>query len=121
MSTADLKHLSVKEVDGVAVVDFVKSPLLFASDVVEDIGKELNSLLTDRGYQKILLDFTHVQYVSSTMLAQITKLEREVEQAKGKLKLCGLGPVLKDTLRISHLERMFAIYDDADAALKSAW
>jgi anti-sigma B factor antagonist len=121
MSIAELKHLSVKEVDGVAVVDFVKSQLLFASDVVEEIGKELHSLRTDRGYQKILLDFTHVQYVSSTMLAQLTTLEQEVEHAKGKLKLCGLGPVLKDTFRISHLERIFAIYDDVEAALKSAW
>src|SRR5437588_6147396 len=105
MSAPDLKHLSVKEVAGIAVVDFVNSELMFATAVVEEIGDDLSRLLTDRGYTKIVLDFTHVQYLSSSMIAQLVKLQRQVEQAKGQLRLCGLGPILQDTFRISHFER----------------
>ena len=50
--------------------------------------------------------------MSSTMLGQLARLAKEVEKAKGQLKLIGLGPVLHDTFRISHFESLFAIYDD---------
>ena len=85
---------------------------MFATDVVDEIGAELHSLISDHGHSKIVLDFSNVQYVSSMMLAKLASLERHVEIAKGKLKLCGLGPVLKDTFRIGHFERVFDIYDD---------
>ena len=95
------------------------SQLMFATDVVDEIGEELHSLISDHGYSKIVLDFKNVQYISSMMLAKLAKLERHVEIAKGKLKLCGLGPILKDTFRIGHFERVFSIYDDVESALKS--
>jgi anti-sigma B factor antagonist len=119
MSAPDFKHLSVKDVNGVAVVDFVDSQLMYASSVVQEIGDELESLVTGREHPKLVLDFTHVQYLSSSMLAQLAKLQREVEQAKGHLRISGLGPILSDTFRIGHFDRMFAIYDNVESAIRS--
>jgi anti-sigma B factor antagonist len=119
MSSQVFKHLSVKDVNGVAVVDFVNSSLMFATEVVEEIGDELNNLLKSHASTKILLDFSHVQYLSSTMLAKLARLEQQVGQVKGHLKLCGLGPVLMDTFRIGHFDRVFSIYDDAESALRA--
>jgi anti-sigma B factor antagonist len=119
MAAANFKHISINEANGVAVVAFVNSQLMFATAVVDEVGEELNTLISPHGYSKILLDFSNVQYVSSTMLAKLAGLERQVELAKGKLKICGLGPILKDTFRIGHFERVFSIYDDAESALRS--
>ena len=119
MSAPELKHLSVKDVNGIAVVDFVNSQLMFATSVVQEIGEELDSLVTNRGHTKIVLDFAHVQYVSSSMLAQLARLQRTVEQAKGQLRVCGLGPILLDTFRIGHFDRLFAIYDDLESSIAS--
>ena len=119
MSAPALKHLKVKNVDGVAVVDFVDSGLMFEAALIEDIGLELQSLLTDHHYTRILLDFAHVQYLSSTMLGQLAKLAKDVKAAKGQLKITGLGPILLDTFRISHFESLFSIYDSEAAALKA--
>ena len=121
MAAANFKHISIKDTNGIAVVDFVNSQLMFATDVVDEIGAELHSLISDHRYSKIVLDFSNVQYVSSMMLAKLASLERNVEAAKGKLKFCGLGPVLKDTLRIGHFERIFEVHDSADTALQSPW
>jgi anti-sigma B factor antagonist len=121
MAATNFKHIRIHENDGVAVVDFVDSQLMFATDVVDEIGEELNSLISDHGYSKVLLDFSSVQYVSSTMLAKLVALERHVEIAKGRLKICGLGPVLMDTFRIGRFERVFSIYDDVKSALSSQW
>ncbi len=119
MSSLVFKHLSVKEINGVAVVDFVNSQLMFATEVVQEIGDELNGLVRDHGFTKVLLDFSNVQYVSSMMLAKLAKLEQEVEKGKVQLKLCRLGPILKDTFRIGHFERLFSVYDDAESALRA--
>lgn len=121
MAATNFKHLRVDEQNGVAVVDFVDSQLMFATDVIDEIGDELHSLISDHGYSKIVLDFRHVQYIASMMLAKLAKLERHVEIAHGKLRLCGLGPILKDTFRIGHFERVFDIHDDARAAIDSPW
>jgi anti-sigma B factor antagonist len=120
MPAPDFKHLSVQEVNGVAVVDFVNSQLMFTTEVVEEVGDELSRLVAERGSGTIVLDFTHVQYLSSTMLAHLAKAQRDVEQAKGHLRICCLGPILRDAFRIGHFERLFAIYDDLKSALKSA-
>ncbi|MGD0041581.1 MAG: STAS domain-containing protein [Isosphaeraceae bacterium] len=71
------------------------------------------------GKARILLDFTHVRYLSSSMLGQLARLARDVASARGQLKITGLGPVLRDAFRIGHLEPLFAIYDDEASALKA--
>jgi anti-sigma B factor antagonist len=119
MSDPVVKHLRIKDVDGVTVVDFIDSGVMFEASAVETLGDELVSILLEQGRTKILLDFRAVQYVSSSMLGQLARLAREVRQAKGQLRIFGLGPILKDTFRISHFEQLFAIYDDEASALKS--
>jgi len=119
MADTNFKHISIKDTNGVAVVEFVDAQLMFATDVVDEIGEELNSLISDHGYSRIMLDFSSVQYLSSTMLAKLAGLARHVEIAKGKLRLCKLGPILMDTFRIGHFDRVFSIYDDAESALRS--
>lgn len=119
MAAAELKHLRLRDADGVAVVGFVDSELMYATDLVLDIGSELKSVLKDLGRNLILLEFDDVQYVSSTMLAQLAHLEREVRAAKGQLKICGLGPILKDTFRIGRFDFIFDIHPDEASALKS--
>jgi anti-sigma B factor antagonist len=119
MATANFRHLSVKEVGQVAVVAFVNSQLMYGTSDIEEIDDELTSLVSAHGYSRLLLDFSDVQYVSSTMLAKLISLERRIETAKGRLALCGLGPVLMDTFRIGHLDRVFAIYNDVNSAIAS--
>ena len=119
MSAPALKHLQLKDVGGVAVVDFVESGLMFETSLIQEIGGELHSLLLDHGRNRILLDFTHVRYLSSSMLGQLVRLARDVTTAQGQLRITGLGPVLQDAFRIGHLEPLFDIYDDKASALKA--
>ncbi len=119
MSVNALKHLQMKEVDGVTVVEFVESGLMFEETLIKEIGAELHSLVADRGCTRILLDFSQVRYMSSSMLGELARLAREVSALHGQLKITGLGPVLLDTFRIGHFDALFAIYDDKPSALKA--
>jgi len=81
MSAPTLKHLQMKDVNGVAVIDFMESGLMFEATLIHEIDEELHSLLIDHGRSRILLNFTHVRYLSSSMLGQLARLPRDVESA----------------------------------------
>lgn len=119
MNAVELKHLRLRDADGVAVVRFIDSGLMYATDLVLEIGAELKSLVKDMGRDRLLLEFDDVQYVSSSMLGQLVQLERQIQAAKGQLKICGLGPVLTDTFRIGRFDRIFDIHPDEASALGS--
>jgi anti-anti-sigma factor len=118
MSASPQKHLKMTDVNGVAAVDFLESGLIYAATMAEEISSELQKLL-DEGHRKILLDFSSVQYLGSTMLAHLAKFVQRVQAAGGQLKITGLGPVLRDAFRIGRLESLFDIFDTKEAALKS--
>jgi hypothetical protein len=44
-------------------------------------------------------------------------LHLRVVRARGRLRLCGLDPPIRDVLRICHLDRVFEVYADETAAL----
>ncbi len=119
MAEAPFKHITVFESAGFAIVEFVKSQLMFTNELVQEVSDELSRLITERGHTKIVLDFRNVQYVSSMMLAKLVKLQHQIGKSKGQLRICGLGPILKDAFRISHFEQVFDIHDDVESALKA--
>jgi hypothetical protein len=53
------------------------------------------------------------------MLAKLAWLAKDATAAGRRLKLCGLGPVLQDAIRIGHLDGLFSVYDDVESAIKS--
>lgn len=119
MANTSFLHLKVNHVDGVAVVHFVDADIVYASTVVEEIGKELRGLLSERSLTKVLLNFKDVQYVSSSMLGQLVHLQKDADASRAQLKLVGLGPTLKDIFHIGHFDRIFEICEDEATAVNS--
>ena len=92
MSMADYQYITYKNVDGVAVVNFMETVSMFDGDKVRDVGKELLDLVESKKYTKLLLNMSNARFVSSAMLAHLVKLHRTVQEAKGKVRLCCLRP-----------------------------
>jgi anti-sigma B factor antagonist len=117
MSTVEHPHLRVRSVDDVAVVGLVDAEIVFEEKVVRVIGEELFDLLDRQNHAKLLLDFSGVRYISSSMLAKLVELDRRVRQIHGRLRLCGLGPTLRDVFAVSHLDQFFEIDQDEASGL----
>ena len=64
-----------------------------------------------------MVNFAGVRYVCSEVLGILAALQREVEPTHGQITLCGLDPLLRDMVRITHLDRVFDICDDEADAL----
>jgi anti-sigma B factor antagonist len=117
MSPPKHSHLRIRSVDGIAVVSLVDAEIVYEEAVVHALGAEFSDILDREGCMRLLLDFRGVRYISSSMLATLAALERKVRQRGGRLRLCGLGPTLRDIFGSSHLDRLFEIDEDEQSGL----
>jgi anti-anti-sigma factor len=118
MPLTEYEFIVVRYVDGAAVVTFKETVAMFEGDKVQAVGQELIDLVASRKDPKILLNLSNAHFISSAMLAHLVKLLRKVQEAKGRLRLCGLRPVILDAFKVSRFDRIFEIYPDEAAALK---
>jgi anti-sigma B factor antagonist len=98
----------------VAFVDEVISMSEHELEVSRDLGK-----LVAAGHTQILLNLSNVRYVSSSVLAKLLSLKRQLTQASGTLKVCGIHPDLLAVFRTANFDRVFDIYPDEQSALKT--
>lgn len=119
MSAAESpKHIQVETVEGVAVVSLTNAEILFEQEVIQEVGDELYGLVDQQGCTRLLLDLGNVKYMASSMLGKMIGLKRKIEQAGGRLRLCNVGPLLRDALSVAQLDRILEIHDSREAALK---
>jgi anti-sigma B factor antagonist len=112
-------RIQVQEADGVTVVRFVDHQL-FEERVVREAADQIAAALPNDGSPiRLVIDFSDVSLISSTLLSKLILLQRRVDASKGKLKLCELSPVIQQVFRTSNLDRLFKIDRDKRTALES--
>ena len=105
------KRLRVRERGDVTVVSFMDRKILDESNI-EEIGKELLTILAKRPGIKLLLDFETVQYLSSAALGKLITLNKRVAENSGRLVLCSIKPQIYEVFQITKLNKIFDIADD---------
>ncbi len=118
MAMTDYKYITYKNVDGVAVVSFLETVSMFEGDKIMAVSEELIDLVVSKRYTKMLLNLSNAHYFSSAMLAHLVKLNRKLQEVKGKIRLCCLRPVIEDAFRVSNFDKIFDIYTDEASALR---
>jgi anti-sigma B factor antagonist len=118
MAMLDYQYITYKNVDQVAVVNFLETVSMFEGDKVKGVSEELIDLIESKRYNKMLLNLSNAHFVSSAMLAHLVKLHRKIQEAKGKMRLCCLRPVIMDAFKVSNFDKIFEIFPDEASALK---
>jgi len=104
-------HLEVEKNDDVILVRLGKFQDL--DDLTTDkISDELLGLPARPDCNHLLLDFTGVGQLASTMLAKLLQLRRKMEPKGQKLMLCGMNSHLRSVFVITRLDRLFDITDN---------
>jgi anti-sigma B factor antagonist len=104
-------------VERTVVVRFVDAETLFEEGAVQMVGRELHRLMEEKDHTGLVVNFAGVQYLSTEVLAILASLQRKVDPVRGSIVLCGLDPLLRDMVRITHLDRVFEICGDEAEAL----
>ena len=109
-------RIQVSEANGVLVIRFTDRQLFDERTVREVADQILAALPNDGSPIRLILDFTDINLVSSTLLSKLILLQRRVATSGGKLRLCELSPVIQQVFRTANLDRLFTI--DRDQRLR---
>jgi len=110
-------RIHVRDVDGVKVVRFTDHQV-FDERTVREVAEQVAISLPNDGTPiRLVLDFSDVSLISSTLLSKLILIQRRVDATRGKLRLCELSPVLQQVFRTSNLDRLFTIDRDEKTAI----
>jgi len=85
-----------------------------------EINEELKTVIKivqDRGDCNVVLDFSHVDIVTSSSLSKLLKLHKSLADCGHHLILCSVAPATKSILTVTGLDGIFELADDKFAAL----
>ena len=109
------RRITVGDEGGVSLVRFVDKKIV-DSGSIEQLGEELNALVTVEKRNMILLNFDGVDFMSSAALNKLITLNNKVKAAAGRLKICGLRAEIKEVITNTRLDRVFDLRkSEADA------
>lgn len=113
---AGYRRLDVNEVGDVTVVRFRDQKII--EDInIQELGQELFRLVEEDHREKILLNFSSVDFLSSAALGKLITLDKKVKAHGGVMKLSNIRPEIYEVFAITKLNRVFDIKDDEADAL----
>ncbi len=109
------RRLEISEIGDVTVVRFRDRKII--EDInIQELGLELFRLVEADGRDRLLLDFSSVDFLSSAALGKLITLDKKMKAHGGTLKLANIRPEIYEVFAITKLNRLFDIRkDEADA------
>jgi anti-sigma B factor antagonist len=100
----------------VTVVTFNDSKIIDEAEI-QEFGQELYDLVERDGRKKIVLNFGHVEFLSSAALGKLIGFDKRVKQNDANLILTNIRPEIYEVFAITKLTKLFTIKDDEADAL----
>lgn len=111
-------RIVISDRGAIRVVQFLDDRL-FDDAVVREVGDQLLAAFPTSGTPTMVLDLSGVEALSSTMLVKLLLLQRRMDAAKGRLRLCEMNNTIRSVFRTSNLDRLFAIDRDLNTSLEA--
>ena len=102
----------------VLVAGFTDSKIL-DTQRIEQVGKELLEAVSTAANQKMLLNFTGVQFMSSAMITKLVTLNKTCAAKQVKLKFCDVESNVLEVFKITKLNKLFDIQSTQEKAIVS--
>jgi anti-sigma B factor antagonist len=117
-SSSDFQHLRLSRLKDIVLVEIVSKDLRGPAAAAE-LGKELSLVTAQDWAKRIVLNFQHINYVSSTGFAVIFKLVSRVTAAGGQVAVSNMEPGLRLGAEIVGLDKVVPIHDTEAVAIAS--
>ncbi|MBW7889277.1 MAG: STAS domain-containing protein [Bacteroidetes bacterium] len=69
--------------------------------------------------KSLIVDLTDVEFCDSSGLGALLIADRQMRQHSGSVKLVGVHKKVLSLLKISQLDKVFAVYDSVEKAVKN--
>ena len=84
-----------------------------------DIDRVSKALLPEGGVPKVILNLANLKFISSAFVAGMIALQKRVRAAGGRLILCGMHAIVRETLHGARLDTFFDIHETEQESLHS--
>jgi anti-sigma B factor antagonist len=112
------KYLTIEERDDVVRVRFTDQHLTDEANI-EEISRELFSIVDQFGKRKIILDLEGMKLITSSVLGKMITLHRRLHRLDGKLVICNAEDYVSEILKTSRLFDYFNVVADPAVAYNS--
>jgi anti-anti-sigma factor len=85
------------------------------ADTAKQFVNELESLV-DAGVTKIIVDCTHLDFISSYGVGVLVRLHNKLAKHGGDVKIAAVHNAVLKALSIMRMNKLFGIYSDVNAA-----
>ena len=110
------RHFRVERCADALLCHFLDSKIA-AEPAISTVGSELYAVVDRPDCQKLVLDFSSVEFLSSAMLGKLISANRKMKEKGGALKLCAIRPSILAVLKCSWLDQILDIRDTQDNAM----
>ena len=107
-------NISQEELDGVAVVRFEGN---LDTNTAPEAQERLDELVA-QGAEKVLVDFSDLDYISSAGLRVLLATAKKLRGGGGNIRLCSLNETVAEVFEISGFSTIFAVFGSEAEALE---
>ncbi|MHC4265100.1 MAG: STAS domain-containing protein [Planctomycetota bacterium] len=111
-------NISIKYDDKVTIITFTQEKILEQTDI-KALQDSILSVVEQAGPINLILDFSNVQFLSSSVLGLLIRISKRVYEAEGQLALCSIIPKIYEIFKITRLTNIFDIYNSIEAATEA--
>lgn len=83
----------------------------------QDIKRKIYETVFEKGYKKVLLDFSKTKYIDSTGLGIIVAIHKQSLMNAGAAAIINLDNNIKSLFKMTALDRILNIFDDEESAV----
>lgn len=110
---AHVLWFSVRSDGGITVADVISGKIATNQDIV----RTSQAFISRGNPPLVILNLSGVQLVSSSFIAGLIALNKRMRDAQGRLVLCDLTPVVRETLAGAKLDRILSIAETESEAV----
>jgi len=111
-------RLLVKQDGKITQVDFLDRNILDEASI-QQIGDQISELIEQSDKPRLLINFEHVEHLSSAALGTLITINNKIRLKGGQLRLTNIDPQILEVFEITRLDQLFQIHNDIDAAVES--
>jgi anti-anti-sigma factor len=84
-----------------------------------EINRLVQVLRAASAAPRVVADLSALDYIRSSALAGLIYFQQRLNEGQGRIMLCGLVPLVRETFRRTRLDTLFEIRGTADQALRA--
>ena len=111
-------RISVDYAQDATVITLTDEKILRTADIIA-LEESIMPLIEAEESARIVIDFTNVQFLSSSVLGLLIRISKKIYEQDGQLRLCNINPKIFSIFKITRLDKIFDICNNLSEAIKS--